>query len=98
MQYLKLPKRFQTLEEMDNEETAAWISWVHQESHALLEDLNEEMRLQNDGDDPFTKNIVYATDNCHTSEISPNEYPQQLEDNLHHRYQVTRQAPLYYKE
>ena len=67
---------------MDNEETAAWISWVHQETHALLEDLNEEMRLQNDRDDPFTKNIVYATDTCHTSEILPNEYPQQLEDKL----------------
>ena len=40
------------------------------------------MRLQNDEDDPFTKNIVYATDTCHTSEISPNEYPQQLEDKL----------------
>ena len=82
MRYLKPPKRFPTLEEMDNEETAAWISWVHQETHALLEDLNEEMRLQNDGDDPFTKNIVYATDTCHTSEILPNEYPQQLEDKL----------------
>ena len=73
MRYLKPPKRFPTPEEMDNEETAAWISWVHQETRALLEDLNEEMRLQNDGDDPFTKNIVYATDTCHTSEISPNE-------------------------
>ena len=31
---------------MDNEETAAWISWVHQETRALLEDVNEEMRLQ----------------------------------------------------
>ena len=82
MRYLKPPKRFPTPEEMDNKETAAWISWVHQETRALLEDLNEEMQLQNDGDDPFTKNIVYATDTCHISEISPNEYPQQLEDKL----------------
>ena len=67
---------------MDNKETAAWISWIHQETCALLEDLNEEMRLQNDGDDPFTKKIIYATDTCHTSEISPNEYPQQIEDKL----------------
>ena len=67
---------------MDNEETAAWISWIHQETHALLEDLNEEMRLQNDIDDPFTKTIIYATDTHHTSEILPNEYPQQLEDKL----------------
>ena len=48
MRYLKPPKRFPAPEEMDNEETAAWISWIHQEPHALLEDLNEEVRLQND--------------------------------------------------
>ena len=40
---------------MDNEETATWIGWIHQETHALLEDLNEGVRLQNDMDDPFTK-------------------------------------------
>ena len=57
---------------MDNEETAAWIGWIHQETHALLEDLNEEVRLQNDVDDPFTKNIIYATDTHHTSKILPN--------------------------
>ena len=62
--------------------TAAWIGWIYQETHALLEDLNEEARLQNDVDDPFTKNIIYAMDTHHTSEISPNEYPQQLEDKL----------------
>ena len=82
MRYLKPPKRFPMLEEMDNEETAAWISWIHQETHALLEDLNEEMSLQNDGDNLFTKNVVYATDTCHTSKISPKEYQQQMEDKL----------------
>ena len=82
MQYLKPPKRFPAPEEMDNEETATWISWIHQETRALLEDLNEAMRLQNDGDDLFTKNIIFATDTCHTSEILLNEYPQQIEDKL----------------
>ena len=82
MRYLKPPKRFPAPEEMDSEETAAWISWIHQETRALQEDLNNEMRLQNNGDGPFTKNIVYTTDTHHTSEISPKEYPQQLEDNL----------------
>ena len=67
MQCLRPPKRFPAPEEMDNEETATWISWIHQETHALLEDLNEEVRLQNDMDDPFTKNIVYATGSHHTS-------------------------------
>ena len=82
MQYLRPPKRFPASEEMDNEETAMWIGWIHQETHALLEDLNEEVRLQNDIDDPFTRNIMYAMDSHHTSEISPNEHPQQLEEKL----------------
>ena len=82
MQYLKPPKRFPAPEEMDNEETAAWINWIYQETHALLEHLNEEVRLQNDIDDPFTKNIIYTTGSHHTSKISPNEHPQQLEDKL----------------
>ena len=73
MRYLKPPKRLPAPEEMDSEETAAWISWIHQETCALLEDLNEEIRLQNNGDDPFTKDIVYAADTHHTSEISPKE-------------------------
>ena len=67
---------------MDSEETATWIGWIHQETHALLEDLNEEVRLQNDMDDPFTKNIVYAMGSHHTSEILPNEHTQQPEDKL----------------
>ena len=45
---------------MDSEETAMWINWIHMETQALLEDLNEEIKLQNTADDPFTKHIVYA--------------------------------------
>ena len=60
MQYLKPPKRFPTPEDMEKEETATWISWVHLETQALIEDLNEEIRWQNEEEDPFTKNIVYA--------------------------------------
>ena len=82
MRYLKPPKRFPAPEEMDREETAGWISWIHQETRTLLEDLNEEIRLQNERDDPFTKNVVYATDTRYTNEISPEEYPQQTEDKL----------------
>ena len=82
MRYLRPPKRFPAPEEMDNEETATWIGWIHQETHTLLEDLNEEVRLQNDMDDPFTKNIVYAMGSCHTSEILPDEHTQQLEEKL----------------
>ena len=35
MRYLKPPKRFPAPEEMDREETAGWISWIHQETRAL---------------------------------------------------------------
>ena len=82
MRYLKPPKRFPVPEEMDKEETTGWIGWIQQETHALLEDLNEEIRLQNEEDDPFTKNVVYATDTQPNSEISPKEYPHQVEDKL----------------
>ena len=60
MRYLKPPTRFPVPEDMENEETATWISWVHLETQALIDDLNEEIRLQNEKDDPFTRNIVYA--------------------------------------
>ena len=53
MRYLKPPKRFSRPEDMESEETATWINWIHMETQALLEDLNE-------ADDPFTKHIVYA--------------------------------------
>ena len=48
---------------MESEETATWINWIHLETQALLEDLNEEIRLQNEADDPFTNHIVYAPTN-----------------------------------
>ena len=65
MLYLKPPKRFPIPENMESEETATWINWIHMETQALLEDLNEEIKLQNTkiqntADDPFTKHIVYA--------------------------------------
>ena len=60
MCYLKLPKRFPVPEDMESEETATWINWIHMETQALLEDLNKEIKLQNTTDDPFTKHIVYA--------------------------------------
>ena len=37
--------------------------WVHLETQALLEDLNEQIRLQHEADDPFTKHIVYTPTN-----------------------------------
>ena len=60
MHYLKPPKRFPVLEDMESEETATWINWIHMETQAMLDDLNEEIRLQNEADDPFSQHIVYA--------------------------------------
>ena len=60
MRYLKPPKRFPVPEDMESEEMATWINWIHMETQALLEDLNEEIKLQNTADDPFTKCIIYA--------------------------------------
>ena len=45
---------------MESKETATWINWIHMETQAMLEDLNEEIKLQNEADDPFTQHIVYA--------------------------------------
>ena len=60
MRYLKPPKRFPVPEDMESKETATWINWIHMKTQAMLEDLNEEIRLQNEADDPFSQHIVYA--------------------------------------
>ena len=57
MHYLRPPKRFPIPESMQDEETATWI---HMVTHTMLEDLNEEIKLQDAADDPFTQHIVYA--------------------------------------
>ena len=44
MCYLRPAKRFPIPEDMESEETATWIDWIHMETHAMLEDLNEEIR------------------------------------------------------
>ena len=54
---------------MESEEMATWINWIHLETQALLEDLNEEIRLQNEANDPFTNHIVYVPTNS-TQEVT----------------------------
>ena len=46
---------------MESKETATWINWIYVETQALLDDLNEEFKLQNEADNPFTKHIMYAS-------------------------------------
>ena len=60
MCYLKPPERFPVPEDMESEETTTWINWIHMETQAMLEDLNEEIRLQNEADDPCSQHIMYA--------------------------------------
>ena len=57
MRCLKPPKRFPVPEDMESEETATWINWIYMETQALLEDLNEEIKLQNTADD--SQNISF---------------------------------------
>ena len=92
---MKPSKRFPVPEDMESEETATLINWIHLETQALLEDLNEEVRLQNEADDPFMKHIVYAPTSAiqgvaegHSSQqrvstkIPLNRYEQQPEEKL----------------
>ena len=58
--YLRPPKRFPIPEDMQGEETATWINWIHMETQAMLEDLNEEIKLQDTADDLFTQHIAYV--------------------------------------
>lgn len=74
MRYLKPPRRFPIPDDMENEETATWINWIHLETEALIEDLKEEIRLQNEADDPFMQNIVYAL-------INPAQEPREIFNN-----------------
>ena len=83
MRYLKTPKRFPTLEDMGKEETSTLIGWIHTETQALIEDLNEEIKLQNEEDDQFTKNIVYAPLNSiQEREAAPNSREKSSRNNF----------------
>ena len=57
---IRRKKCIHTPEDMGKKETSTWIGWIHTETQALIEDMNEEIKLQNEEDDLFTKNIVYA--------------------------------------
>ena len=61
MRYLKPPQRFPIPEDMESEETATWINWIHMETQALLEDLNEEIKLQKYSRWPLHKTYCLCT-------------------------------------
>ena len=81
MRYLKPPKRFPVPEDMESEETATWINWIHMDTQAMLEDLSEEIRLQNEADDPFSQHIVYAP----IKSVQPMEFQSNQEPVRKHR-------------
>ena len=54
LRYLETPNRFPTPETMQNHEPARWITWIQGETQRLTEGINEEIRLLNEEDDPFS--------------------------------------------
>ena len=54
MRYLETPTRFPTPDTMQAHEPARWITWIQEETQRLIEGINEEIRLLNEEDDPFS--------------------------------------------
>ena len=76
MRYLEVPKRFPTPDKIHNYEPVHWIAWV-QEKTQLIEGINEEIRLLNEDDDPFSGKTSNTQTgiliNRQTGEILPGE-------------------------
>ena len=54
LRYLEAPTRFPTPDTMQAHEPTQWITWIQKETQKLIEALNEEIRMLNDKDDPFS--------------------------------------------
>ena len=52
-----------------------WIAWMQQETHSLIEGINEEIKLLNEEDDPFSRKAcdIQTTTQIHkeTGKIPP---------------------------
>ena len=72
LRYLEALTRFPTPDTMQAHEPARWITWIQEETQRLIEGINEEIRLLNEEDDPFSKT---ARQQIHrkTGEIPPVE-------------------------
>ena len=55
LRYLEAPTRFPTPDTMQAYEPTRWIAWMQEETQRLIEGINEEIRILNDKDDPFSK-------------------------------------------
>ena len=75
MRYLETPNRFPTPDTMHNYEPVDWIAWMQQETQKLIEGINEEIKILNEEDDPFSckpSNIQTSTQiRQKTGEIPP---------------------------
>ena len=54
LRYLEAPTRFPTPDTMQAHEPTRWIAWIQEETQKLIEAINEEIRMVNDEDDPFS--------------------------------------------
>ena len=52
--YLEAPTRFPTPDTMQAHEPIRWIAWIQEETQKLIEAINEEIKMLNDEDDPFS--------------------------------------------
>ena len=72
LRYLETPNRFPTPDTMQAHEPARWITWIQEETQRLIEGINEEIRLLNEEDDPFS-NTARQQKQRKTGEILPVE-------------------------
>ena len=50
---MPLPRRFPSPEARRQSDLNAWIAWIHEETDAIMVQLDEERSKENDPDDPF---------------------------------------------
>ena len=72
LRYLETPTRFPTPDTMHTHEPIRWIAWMQEETQRLIEGVNEEIKLLNEEDDPFS-NIARQQKQGKTGEIPPVE-------------------------
>ena len=72
LRYLETPSRFPTPETMRNFEPSQWMTWIQNETQRLIEGINEEIKLLNEEDDPFTSTTI-ARSQGKTGEIPPGD-------------------------
>ena len=80
MRYLEAPRRFPTPDTMHRWEPVVWVDWIQEETQALIRDINEEIKLLEEEDDPFT-----SSENIGQQEVrntkGTGEIPPLLQDN-----------------